>query len=151
MDIAPLTPQYLDAVLAIEELSFPRPWRREHFLDELASPHAVALVALAKEGTLLGYISARIVAGEGEILDVAVAPDARRQGVAQRLINAVMELCQQRQAMVLHLEVRLSNEAAIALYHHLGFVDGALRKRYYENGEDALLMSCQLSSTRADG
>jgi len=135
-----MSPAELDAVLEIENQSYPRPWSRDHFLDELQSPFSFPLVALNSEGLLIGYICPMQVVDEGHILDVAVAPNYRGQGVARLLIETVLQECRRRNAELVSLEVRKSNEQAIVLYKKMGFVETGLRRRYYENGEDALLM-----------
>ncbi|HWI41282.1 MAG TPA: ribosomal protein S18-alanine N-acetyltransferase [Verrucomicrobiae bacterium] len=137
--ILPMTEADLDQVLAIESGSFPLPWSRQHFLDELASPYSFPMVALA-EGAVAGFICPAIVLDEAHILDVAVHPSFRRRGVGRLLVQAVIRECAERSAAFLGLEVRPSNGAAIELYRSFGFRETGRRKRYYENGEDALLM-----------
>jgi ribosomal-protein-alanine N-acetyltransferase len=145
--IVPLTEAELDDVLAIENGAFPRPWTRQHFLDELASPLAAARIALTGDGEVAGYICCRTIIDEAEILDVAVAPAWRRCGVGALLVRWALADCRHRGVITVGLEVRVSNRAAIALYHDLGFHEAGRRRGYYENGEDALLMQCALSST----
>ena len=136
----PLAEADLDEVLAIETASFPRPWNREHFLDELRSPFAFPLSARDGEGRLLGFICLRALLDEGHILDVAVLPELRGLGIGRLLVERGLAECRSRGASVVGLEVRASNSAAITLYQRLGFRETGRRPRYYENGEDALLM-----------
>ena len=144
--ICPMTESDLDEVLAIEADSFPRPWSRSHFLDELKSPHSFPLVALDQEGTLAGYICPMLLLDEGHILNVAVRNDYRGHGLGRLLVERVLRECRDRGAEFVSLEVRPSNTAAISLYRGLGFVETGLRKRYYENGEDAILMECLITN-----
>ncbi|HEX8960803.1 MAG TPA: ribosomal protein S18-alanine N-acetyltransferase [Geobacteraceae bacterium] len=130
----------LDAVLAIESDSFPHPWSRTHFLDELNSPHSFPMVALDEDGAVIGYICPMLVLDEGHILNVAVRKQWRRQGIGELLVEKVIGECRDRKAAFISLEVRPSNSGAIALYERLGFFETGRRKRYYENGEDAILM-----------
>ncbi len=88
-----------------------------------------------RSGRPVAFLLYRVVAGEGEILNLAVDPDYRRQGLARRLWAAVRT-----EAAVWHLEVRESNSAAIALYEALGFTRAGRRERYYADGEAAFLM-----------
>ena len=81
-----------------------------------------------------------LVLDEGEILDVAVRRDFRGQGVGGMLLARAITDLKARGGRTLSLEVRVSNASAIALYRRFGFVETGLRKRYYENGEDAILM-----------
>ena len=142
--ILPAAESDLAAVLEIESACYPRPWSRQQFLDELAAPHA-HLDLLRFDGTLSGYICYWLAAGELHILNVATAPAWRRRGVARHLLQHAMRLANQRQAERALLEVRRGNAAAIALYRAMGFGDDAVRRGYYADGEDALLMSCPLS------
>ena len=130
----------LDQVLAIERNSFPHPWLRQHFIDELNSPHAAPLSAFDASGRLVGYICPMLLLDEGHILDVAVDPALRGAGVGRLLVRQVLQDCRLGGASFVSLEVRESNLAAIGLYRKMGFAEIGKRKRYYENGEDALMM-----------
>jgi len=143
--LAALNETVLDQVLAIENDSFPRPWSRQHFLDELASPVAVSLVALTRGNEVAGYICCRIILDEAEILDVAVAHHWRRCGVGALLVQEALKLCRHRGVRTIDLEVRASNRAAIRLYHQLSFIETGCRSSYYENGENAVLMQHRIS------
>ena len=101
------------------------------------SPDGLALLGVAEiENELAGFALYRVVAGEGELLNLAVHPSARRSGVGRALLLEMMPL-----AKIWHLEVRESNLAAIALYQSLGFVQVGRRASYYADGEAALLFS----------
>lgn len=143
--LLPMDETLLDQVLMIENASFPRPWSRQHFLDELVSPHAVVRVALDAAGHVVGYFCCRVILDEAELLDVAVLPAIRRSGIGQFLMGSIVELCRQRGAAKLDLEVRASNLPAIALYRQFGFTETGLRRQYYENSEDALLMQLDIA------
>ena len=138
--ICPMSEADLDRVLAIEQRSFPSPWTRRHFLDELSSPHSFPLSAFDPSGQLVGYICPMQVLDEGHILDVAVDPAFRGQGLGRLLVEQVLTDCRQAGASFVSLEVRPSNRAAIALYLAMGFTECGRRKRYYQDGEDAVLM-----------
>lgn len=145
--ICPMGESDLDAVLAIEECSYPKPWAREHFLDELNSPYAFPFVALDNEGAVAGYICLTLLLDEGEIRNVAVRTDTRNSGVGRILVQKALDECRLRNATYVGLEVRVSNLPARTLYKKLGFRETGLRPRYYENGEDAVLMECLLDLT----
>jgi ribosomal-protein-alanine N-acetyltransferase len=138
--ICPMTESDLDEVLVIESESFPRPWTKTHFLDELRSAHSFPLVALGLNHIILGYICPMLVIDEGHILDVAVHKCFRGQGIGKLLVERVLSDCYSGGAEFVSLEVRLSNLSAIQMYMKLGFKVTGRRKRYYENGEDALMM-----------
>lgn len=144
--ICPMTESDLDAVLSIEIDSYPRPWSKTHFLDELASPHAYPLVALDPAGIVAGYICPMILLDEGHVMNVAVRREFRGQGLGKLLMERVLTECRERGVEFVTLEVRPSNTAAIALYRKLRFKETGRRKKYYENGEDAILMEYLFNS-----
>lgn len=131
---------HLETVIAIEKASFSRPWTARHFLDEIESPNAHPLVAVTPEGEVVGYLCPKVIIDEGEILDVAVDGRCRGKKVGRLLVEAGLSWCRAAGALSVALEVRLSNDPALALYRHLGFVEEGRRKGYYDNGEDAVLM-----------
>ena len=93
-------------------------------------------LAALKMGKVVGFALYRIVAGEGELLNLAVFPDQRRSGIATALLTALMQ-----KAELWHLEVRESNVSARALYSRLHFEEVGKRSGYYRDGEAAILMS----------
>ena len=137
--VRPMAVGDLEQVIAIEQTSFPRPWTIDHFCDELDSPNTFPLVAVA-DGSVVGFLCPSLVLDEGEILDVAVRGDCRGVGIGRLLVTEALRLFRERGALRVFLEVRVSNEAAISLYRSIGFRESGRRTRYYENGEDALLM-----------
>jgi len=143
--LRPMVEEDLSTVLAIEEASFLSPWMQASFVYELHNPHGTLTVAEHQE-QVLGYLCCWYVADEVQILDIAVHPNYRRRRIGERLLRYALETGRQRGAQSAHLEVRCSNSSAIALYQKFGFAEIAVRRRYYANGEDALLMSCQLSA-----
>jgi len=144
VSLRPLVVSDLPAVLEIEHASFPSPWKPEFFLSEMSNPYA-RLVVAERAGLVIGYFCRWLVADEVHILNVAVHPDHRRWGVGKFLLQKILTEARQSGACSASLEVRASNLPAIALYQALGFQQVAIRRGYYENGEDALLMVCSLS------
>src|SRR6266540_1370431 len=138
--VCPMAESDLEDVLLIESDSFPQPWSKTHFLDEIKSPHSFPLVALNHDGLVVGYICPMLLLDEGHILNVALRKEFRGQGLGKLLVENVLRECRERGASFVSLEVRPSNTAALSLYKALGFVEIGRRKKYYENGEDALLM-----------
>ena len=130
----------LPQVLAIEQASFLLPWKGEFFLKEISLTHGWLWVA-EKEDTIVGYVCGWFVAGEGEILTVAVHPSYRRCGIGKFLVEKAIGIAGHHGIRTLHLEVRVSNAGAIALYKLYSFREVGSRRRYYDNGEDALLMT----------
>ncbi len=128
----------LPAVLSVERRSFPTPWSLAMFVLELSKPSGICLAASAGE-ELLGYLVCSRYDQAWHLMNVAVAPERRRAGVARRLIGQLLE--EAGRELPFTLEVRVSNRPAIAMYERLGFRSAGVRPRYYQdNGEDALIM-----------
>lgn len=141
--IRPMNEADLDAVLAIERACFARPWTAQHFLAEISSEHSIAVVA--EQGQrLIGYLCLSVLLDEAEILDVAVEPGLQRSGTGTALLTWACAEALRLGATLLRLEVRATSLPAIALYERFGFVRSGLRKAYYEQGIDALLMEKNL-------
>lgn len=142
-----LTAADLDDVLAIERVSFPTPWTREHFLAELRSVVARLPVVRDDAGRVIAYACAWEVAGELQINDVAVHPEWRRRGLARTILTGLIDEARRRGCARATLEVRPSNGAARDLYASLGFRETGRRRAYYaDTGEDAVLMTLPLGS-----
>ena len=130
----------LPSVMEIDALCLPRPWSATVWRGELSSPYGLYLVIEDSDG-LCGHIGVRHVLGELHITTIAVRPECRRRGHARALIGAA--LAAYPHASHVHLEVRPTNAAALALYASLGFRKTGRRPRYYGD-EDALLMTLDL-------
>ncbi|NVN91909.1 MAG: ribosomal protein S18-alanine N-acetyltransferase [Desulfuromonadales bacterium] len=137
--IRPMETSDLDDVLLIEQASFPTPWKREHFLQEIHSHLSFPSVAVS-HGAVIGYVCVMSLFEEAQIMDIAVAPGQRGRGVGDMLVEQAIAIAREKGAEQLVLEVRESNLAAIGLYERFGFVRYFVRKGYYEGKEDALLM-----------
>ena len=144
--IRPMTEPDLDAVLVIEQASFPSPWKREHFQHEITAPHSFPFVAEC-DGIIAGYVCLMSLFEEAQILDIAVAPEQRGRGVARLLMDHSVLVAREKGAELLVLEVRASNSSAITLYERCGFVRTGVRSKYYEGRDDAVLMEKSLSIT----
>jgi ribosomal-protein-alanine N-acetyltransferase len=131
-----------DAVqlVEIERRCFSDPWSETSFREALNSPWTFGLVAYTGKG-ITGYLIGREVAGTGEVLNLAVAPDFRRRGVARELLRASLRHLRKRRVEEVFLEVRESNQSAQALYLSSGFRPVGQRTAYYRNPkEDALVL-----------
>jgi len=139
LQIRALTYGDLPALAAIERRAFPTPWSIAMFVLELSKPTGVCLAAL-REGELVGYTICSRYDTVWHVMNIAVDPSARRQGIASALLAGLYRRAGERDAQFT-LEVRRSNQAAIDLYERDGFRVAGLRRRYYQdNGEDALIM-----------
>jgi [ribosomal protein S18]-alanine N-acetyltransferase len=134
----------LPAILAIERMSFTDPWSRSSFAALLEQPRVYFSVALDGNGgggTLLGYVVAWFVLDEAELANLAVTPDARGNGIGALLLEGALDASEERGCAQMYLEVRFSNQAAIALYTSHGFVEVGRRRGYYRKPvEDALIL-----------
>jgi ribosomal-protein-alanine N-acetyltransferase len=130
----------LDAVAALERVSFPVPWKREYFEVEIGASFRYNRVAIGPKGDLAGYVFCAFAAGELHVNKIAVADWHRRRGVASLLMDEVLGFSVRAGVEEIYLEVRVSNRAARAFYAALGFREAGRRNRYYLDGEDALVM-----------
>lgn len=129
------------AVAALEKKCFSRPWSREVLEAEMLNRGAVFFVAY-EQSSLQGYIGMHAVMDEGYIANVAVEEDVRRQGVASRLMEALLRYCEEHKLGFVTLEARESNAPAISFYMKNGFRQVGRRKNYYASPEeDAVLMT----------
>ena len=143
---APMTPERLDAVMAIEATAYPHPWTRGNFSDSLrAGYQAQVLVA---GDTLVGYFVAMKGVDEVHLLNITVAPELQGQGWGRLMLDALATWSRGQGAQWLWLEVRASNERAQRLYAHYGYRRVGQRKAYYPAAqgrrEDAIVMSLAL-------
>lgn len=128
----------LPGVIAIERRSFPTPWSLAMFVLELSKPSGICLAAQLGD-ELLGYVICSRYDQVWHLMNIAVAPERRRGGVASRLLTRLIGDAEG--ALPFTLEVRVSNRQAIAMYEQFGFRSAGVRPRYYhDNGEDALIM-----------
>lgn len=140
--VAPVTRDLLPQVAEIERKSFTDPWSLHAFREVLAAPRACFIGARqGVSGPLLGYVVAWFVADEGEIANLAVAPEARGKGIGAKLLDTALSEGRARGAGAIFLEVRDSNRAARQLYASRGFVEVGRRKAYYRRPiEDAIVL-----------
>lgn len=147
--IRPAGPADLEAVNAIECDSFSDPWPRSAFREALGSETLYFTVAVDGHGAVVGYVVGWFAGGDGEIANVAVAAEARGQGIGGQLLDAALETAGRAGSDAVHLEVRESNAPAQALYASRGFVPVGRRRAYYRAPvEDAIVLRCGLSARR---
>jgi [ribosomal protein S18]-alanine N-acetyltransferase len=129
----------------LEERIFPTPWSEESIRHDIEH-NENALVAVAEwNGNFAGYLDVWQVVGEGQVNNFGVLPEFRDKGIGSQLMQYMMEWLLENGNLEISLEVRVSNEGAIRLYHRMGFRELGVRKNYYlDTGEDALLMSKSL-------
>ena len=135
-----MTADHVGQIAELEIRCFSDPWSEKSIAYELTNPLSYWLVAL--DGDIVaGYIGSQSVMGESDMMNVAVSPDYRRRGIGEALVNALAADLKAKGNTCLTLEVRASNDPAIALYEKLGFHQAGRRPNYYHNPkEDALIL-----------
>lgn len=133
-----MTEADLDQVMELERAVFLHPWRRSFFLSDINRPQGSTIVAV-EDGFVLGYAVAWGTE-ETHLANLAVSESERGKGVGSKLLAEVVAFAQRSKAESMYLEVRVSNTIARKFYANRGFVPTFLRKGYYENGEDAVIM-----------
>jgi ribosomal-protein-alanine N-acetyltransferase len=151
VSIEPMRRRDLREVMPIEQGAYPKPWSRSVFESELhqvrtGDRYYVVGRERARGRRLVGYAGLWFVrdpeAHQAHVTNLVVAPDARRSGIGTQLLAALARVAIERGCVAWTLEVRASNAAAQELYRAFGFVPAGVRKRYYENTEDAIVMWC---------
>ncbi len=128
----------------LEKLCFSDPWSEKSIASEIDNPLSYWLVA-EEQGELVGYVGSQSVLDAADMMNLAVSPAYRRQGIAKALVDVLTSHLLENNVIALLLEVRVSNDAAIALYEKLGFVQVGRRPKYYHNPrEDALILRKEL-------
>ena len=133
-----MTEDDLDRVMELERAIFASPWRRSFFLSDINRPQGLSVVA-EDEGVVIGYAVAWGTQ-EAHLANLAVCEDERGKGIGGRLLEEVIVFARRSKAESIYLEVRVSNTIARKFYADRGFVPTYMRKGYYENGEDAVIM-----------
>ena len=140
MKIVKMNSSHVPQIARLEEICFSEPWSEKSIASELENPLSLWLVALDGE-TVAGYIGSQTVMDETDMMNVAVHPEYRRQGIGEALVMALIRQLQQTSSRNLSLEVRTSNVSARNLYEKLGFIQVGKRPRYYRNPrEDAYIL-----------
>ena len=149
--IVPMNADHLDELVELERICFSTPWSRNMLAEELDNACSAFLVAVDANDKVVGYAGLQVVLDEGYIANVAVFPEYRRQGIAGQLLQVFMNFAEANRLAFLTLEVRASNQAAIALYAKRGFEEVGRRKNYYEHPrEDAIIMTKEFALDGAE-
>lgn len=131
---------HVEPIAEIEKLCFSDPWSVNSIGSELNNKLSLWVVA-EDNGKVAGYIGSQTVLGEADMMNVAVHPDYRRQGIGEQLVLELIRRLQEQGSHILLLEVRASNAPAISLYEKLGFIQVGRRPNYYyKPKEDALIL-----------
>ena len=132
--------EHLEQIAELEKQCFSDPWSLNSITSELHNSLSLWVVAV-ENGIVAGYVGSQSVLGEADMMNLAVAPPFRRQGVGRKLVQELIRRLKELSVHVLVLEVRASNEPAISLYKELGFEQVGRRPNYYVHPkEDALIL-----------
>ena len=135
-----MTDAHVAQIAELEKLCFSDPWSESSVASELNNRLSLWLVALDGD-TVAGYVGSQSVLDEADMMNIAVHPDYRRQGIGRDLVLALSDALKEKGIRGLMLEVRASNAPAIALYEQLGFRQVGMRPNYYRNPkENALIL-----------
>ena len=141
-EIADVSLEHIAEINELEKLCFSLPWSRQALISQLPDDMHMFIAAIGDDGQVLGYVGMMYVLDEGYISNVAVSPEHRRLGIADALINALIDRANEKSLSFVTLEVRKSNVPAIELYIKNGFSEVGQRKNYYTKPtEDAILMT----------
>ena len=140
MEYILMNASHVDPIAQLEKACFSDPWSSNSIASELENPLSLWVVAV-EDGQLAGYVGSQSVLGWADMMNLAVAPEFRRRGVAERLIRELIDRLRENEVTCLTLEVRASNTPAISLYEKLDFSCVGRRPNYYHNPkEDALIL-----------
>ena len=140
MTITKMTNVHVLQIAELEKLCFNDPWSEKSIASELNNRLSCWLVALDGD-SVVGYVGSQTVLGETDMMNIAVHPDYRKQGIATDLIQSLIDALSKQGSHSLMLEVRQTNEPAKRLYESLGFETVGIRKNYYRNPrENALIL-----------
>ena len=152
MELIQLPLALAEDMAALHAQAFEAPWDAASLIGLMEGPGVLAL-GVEDEGALAGFILLRAVAGEAEVLTLAVAPALRRQGLGKALMGAALGLAEALGAQTAFLEVAADNPSAIALYEALGFAQAGRRTAYYRRNVgpavDAIVLSRDLEGRGA--
>lgn len=139
----------LDAILSIESISFSSPWPRSAFMAEIKAHSWSNVFVAEQEGTIVGFMVYWSAVGELHLLNLAVRPEIRKQGIGSFMVETLIETATKQGNHEILLEARESNYSARRLYEGFGFENLAKRQGYYtDNGEDAIVMGLLLEDLR---
>lgn len=140
MEYILMNSSHVEPIAALEKCCFSDPWSVNSIASELENPLSLWVVAMDGDA-LAGYVGSQSVMGWADMMNLAVAPEYRRQGIAEKLVNELVDRLRSNAVSCLTLEVRASNLPAICLYEKLGFQEVGRRPGYYRAPkEDALIL-----------
>lgn len=138
-------------IVEVEQASFSTPWSADAFFNELTNNHFAYYIVAEIDKRVIGYCGVWVIIDEAHITNVAVHPDYRGKKIGEDLMRHIITLSKSNGAKKMTLEVRVSNQTALALYHKFGFEEHGIRKGYYtDNQEDAIIMWVNLNEPNGE-
>lgn len=146
-----MTVDDVDIVASIDKQSFPKPWSKETFINELTQNRYATYLLLLVNEKIVGYCGLWVIIDEAHITNIAVLPEYRGKKLGEELLKKTIQIAKEQGAASMTLEVRVSNKIAQNLYAKFGFQIGGLRKNYYtNNGEDAFVMWVKFNEKQSE-
>ena len=143
-----LSEKNVNEVWELEKICFEAPWTLKMFTSELTNNISIYYVGRDTDtNTVVSYLGMWLIGDICEITNVAVLPEYRRGGIADKMLDIVFDICDEKNVSVINLEVNATNVPALELYKKRGFKECGLRKKYYQNKYDAILMSKMLGGS----
>ena len=143
--IVPAQLNQLDEIVAIENCSFEKPWKRSQLRDDLRNNIDSENWVFVQDERVVGYIFGWIIQNEFHLQNIAVHPNYLRKYIGQKLINHIISRVIDQKVNVILLEVSVYNIAARKCYQSLGFIEVGIRKDYYSKGDDAILYNLEIN------
>lgn len=138
--IVTATKNHAEGIFAIETQAFSEPWSLNSIIQEIENKNSICITACDKEN-VVGYVTMRHVINEGQISNIAVKEEFKKQGIGSKLVEQLIKNAIEKEMIGITLEVRVSNHAAITLYKKHGFIEEGRRKNFYSSpSEDAIIM-----------
>ncbi len=134
----------IEQIYSIENESFEYPWSKSQFLKDLENKHSKNWV-WTENNRIVAYLFGHLIVDEYHLHNIAVSEEFRKKGIALKLIEKMLNFTNENKVKAVFLEVSSSNLSACNLYEKKGFVAQGTRKKYYPNGDDALLYTFELS------
>ncbi len=144
-----LSKENLEEVYELEKICFDDPWTMGMFESEIDNDISVFIVAVdEKKDKVIAYVGVWLTLDFGDITNIAVHPDYRREGLGKRLLSTIVDICKEREIERVCLEVKETNDSAIEFYKNAGFLQDGVRKKYYQGKYDAYLMSLDIKDKK---
>ena len=144
INISTMTLDDLEHLKDILESEFDNFWNYDVLKNELSSDNSKYIVAKNKDNNIIGFAGIKLILDEAELMNIVTKKDMRHFGVASSMLDYLFSICRKQDIKLINLEVNTQNTIAINFYKKYNFVEVGLRKKYYDNTYDALLMTHKL-------